>query len=180
LAKYWKLAKGKWAFITPSGKRGIASNREDAKAMANLATPKKKSSSSKRGVSKSTPSRGKKGGGRKVAKKKSSRKKRSFTIPLGATVGATAGLFMPHYYANDGVGPIQRFLEGNYTDGFHRLAMNYVGVDTYGNTPNDVFSMLMRARGLHAAIAGGIVSWIASKLGINRRLGRAGVPFIRI
>lgn len=128
---------------------------------------------------KSSPSTASRSGGKRgksMAKKNN--KKRKFKIPLIATLGATAGIFTPHYFATDNKSPLDKFMAGETTDGFHRLVMNYLGYDTYGNVENDPINCIKRARGLHAAILGGLGSAVVSKLGINRRL--SFLPFIKL
>ena len=126
-----------------------------------------------KGNPRSKKSKTKKGGSRKVAKKKS-RRIRSFTIPLAPVIGISAGLFTPA--KGHSSGPINQLMAGNWEDAFRQLAKNYTGVDI--STGKWDFEALQR--GLLPLIIGIATHKLASYLGVNRALGRARVPLIRI
>jgi len=110
-------------------------------------------------------------GGRRIMPKKS-RRRRSFTIPLAAVSGAAAGIFIA---PPGGTPPFKAAMQGNFNLALNDLIRNYTGLNVGHGTWN-----IMDAKGLHAAIIGYLVHKIASILGVNRALGRARVPILRI
>lgn len=93
--------------------------------------------------------------------------RRAFTLPVAVVAGLMPGAY--------------RAVEGFQKDGFrgasYRLANDFTGYDAYNNKWNA--SELKY--GLVPLAAGFIVHWlIGGKLGVNRALGRAGVPIIRL
>lgn len=107
-----------------------------------------------------------------MAKKKSKRK-RQFTIPIAVVAGATAGVFIPP--PGRQWSPLTAAMKGDFNRAMSSLLMNYTGYNTDNNQWN-----IMNARGLLLAIVGGVSHKVASVLGINRALGQARVPFLRI
>jgi len=117
-------------------------------------------------------SKTKKGGSRKVTKKKRSYR-RKITIPMAAVGGALAGVFIE---PRSGVGtPFGEIMNGNIDRAFRILIENYTGFQPTTGQWN-----IMNAKGLHAAIIGIVAHKVASWLGVNRALGRAKIPLIRI
>lgn len=102
---------------------------------------------------------------RKLAKKKE-RKARSFTLPLAPIVGLGAGLSVP----------IQDLMAGNYKGAIEGATRNYTGYDPVSGQWNASYLW----NGAVPLLIGILVHKIASKLGVNRVLGQAGVPIIRI
>lgn len=151
VAKTWKMTKGRYGYVTARGKRGIESTLKAAKKAAGTST---KSSSSKKT---------KTGSVKKTANRK-------FSIPLAPTFGLATGFV----YAPPGwKPPIQGFMEGDLKGAFDSLVTNY----TFFEPPTGRFSM-NKGMGLKALVIGLIIHAIASKLGLNRYLGRvlAGWP----
>lgn len=107
---------------------------------------------------------------RKVAKKK--RRRGARTIPLAPVLGVVGGFIIPNKFGYSVVG---RAMEGNWEAALHVALMNYTGFN-----PDDGSWNPMDARGLWTALGGFAVHKIASMLGVNRVLGRAKVPLIRI
>jgi len=127
--------------------------------------PRKKSSNPRKNPGKTK----KKKGGRKMAKK--TRRRRSFTIPLAATLGGTAGIWIKN--PTWGASPIQLMMRGEFEKALQQMLHNYTGFDPRTGKWN-----IMEASGLIPAVVGMTTSWLASRLGLNRRL--RNVPIIRI
>ena len=126
------------------------------KAVSNPGNPRKKSKKSK--------------GGRKVAKKKR-RRRLSFTIPLAPVAGLAAGL----------AEPIQYLIKGDTNNAINHLVYNYTGIPNAmqggGNwDPNGL------KKGLLPLVIGLLIHKLVGgpPLNLNRALGRARVPLIRI
>jgi len=96
------------------------------------------------------------------SKNKTTRRKR-FTIPL-----AVVGGLIPV-----GVGVWNRRSSGT------EMA-NYLQAGFTGITPGGGFNVANFRQGLLPVMAGFIVHSIASKLGLNRALGRSGLPIVRV
>jgi hypothetical protein len=102
----------------------------------------------------------------KMARRKRSRKK-SFTIPLAPIAGLMAGLRQP----------ITEVMAGRYNRAIDWLSWSYTGYDI----PTKTWKPERMMTGLMPLIIGGLVhKYVGGSLGINRALGRAGVPLIRI
>jgi len=119
-----------------------------------------------------------------VARRKKNNKKRSVTIPLAPTLGLVAGI-SPALFGMPGAqgriqGAVWHFQHGGPAAGLKEFvrvgSMTFTGYDPEGFEP---FGKHL-GRGLGPVIAGFLVHFVASKLGINRMLGAAKVPFIRI
>ena len=106
--------------------------------------------------------------------RRKSRKRRSLTIPLAPVIGVSAGLFAPAKGHTEG--PVAMIMKGNFEDAFWQLTKNYTGLD-YKTGNWDLENL---KRGLLPLIIGIATHKVASYLGINRALGRARVPLIRI
>jgi len=107
-----------------------------------------------------------------LPRRRKSRRRRKTTIPIAAVSGAIAGLFVA---PPGGTAPVKAAMDGNFELAFNDLIRNYTGY----NIGHGYFN-IFEAKGLHAAIIGYIAHKIASILGINRALGRAKIPLIRI
>lgn len=105
-------------------------------------------------------------------RKKKSRKSRSFTIPIALTVGATYGILAPGPGKTDSV--LDLAMKGKFTTAFRLLGKYYLGIGPSG------FDIKNLQHGTVPLMLGIIIHKIASKLGVNRKLGQAGVPIIRI
>lgn len=151
--------EGRYAYITARGKRGMAKSLASAKAKAGLISGK---------ANKSNPTK-RKTGRNPMAKKKKNRKQRSFTIPMAVVGGVVAG-----------VSPaIQKGLEGDWVGIMDKLAYGFAGVSGV-NVGQPKLDLKGLKTGLLPVIIGAMVHIVASKLGINRALGRSRIPVIRI
>ena len=94
------------------------------------------------------------------------RSKAGFTIPL-AVVG---GLVPLAVFAMEG------YQVGGATNAIRRTAQRLTGYDSTAN----VFIWKELMAGWGPILTGFLVHKLAGKLGVNRALGKAGIPFIRI
>lgn len=121
----------------------------------------------KKTTTKKISSRASKGGSnRKMGKRK-------FTLPMATVMPLVGSVFAGPRAGWDS--PYQAIVENqDYQDGARVLMMGWTGFDLEGTEKWSVpkYPLML--------IAGGLISAIASKLGVNRRLGRAGIPFIRV
>jgi hypothetical protein len=101
-----------------------------------------------------------------MARKTKHRSKAKFTLPLSVVAGFAPGVS----YA------IAGYKAGGFKGATNSLAYAYGGFDV----STGKFNMAGLYHGLIPAIGGFLIHMVAGKIGINRALGRAGVPFIRI
>lgn len=101
-----------------------------------------------------------------MAKKRRRRRSNGFTIP----VAIVAPLAM------EGVETLQLVQDGNASLALDRLTQHYTG---YSPNLNDWKWERLKGGAIPLMI-GVLVHKLAGKFGVNRALGRAGVPFIRI
>jgi len=94
---------------------------------------------------------------------------------MALTMGAAAGLVAPNPKIWGGRGALEHFLAGKYTKGFDVIKANYLGLNR-----NNKFDPSLLAHGFGPLLGGFLIHKVASKLGVNRELGRAGVPILRI
>ena|SRR2546425_7805283 len=92
---------------------------------------------------------------------------RSMTLPLAVVAGVAGGLSPTISIAMRGQGPYAAFNE---------LSRDFTGFDPASGT----WDWRDLQKGLVPVFAGFFVHALASKFGVNRSLGRAKVPFIRI
>lgn len=105
---------------------------------------------------------------------KKEKKKRSFTLPMALIAPVAASLFTAGKRGWGG-SPISEAMAGNYQNAAHHLLVGWTGIDTLGN-----FDPINGMQYTKMTLIGAAVHWVASKLGVNRALGRARVPIIRI
>lgn len=105
--------------------------------------------------------------GLKAAKNNSgTRKKRKMTLPLATIGGLAVGLWPT----------AEALLAGQPGIAMIRFARGWFGFDPVSKTWDPRRMM----EGVGPALMGGAVSYGASKIGINRRLGQAQIPLLRI
>lgn len=117
-----------------------------------------------------------KGRGRGGSPAKGGRKRvgnRKFTLPLGVVIPIANSLVSGAKPGWDS--PLNHAMRGEWNRVMNNLANGWLFWDMDGQKmdPNGGGYMKMM-------IIGGIIHWLASKIGINRWLGRARVPIIRI
>jgi hypothetical protein len=88
------------------------------------------------------------------------------TIPIAPLIGFAVGLYPS----------VESVMEGNIHQAAQRLGRDYIGYDYTDGT----FDVKRAYHGLAPLFMGALVHTAASKLGINRALGRAKVPLVRI
>lgn len=88
------------------------------------------------------------------------------TIPIAPVAGLAAGLSFP----------AEALMRGDWLSAAYRVCSSYTGYDPQAQT----WSMDNLKRGLMPLMIGFAIHWIAGKIGVNRMLGRAKIPLIRI
>ena len=162
--KVWKVGK-KWAGISKSGKRFMVDTRNQAlKLVGKNSTNTTKSTKTK---TKQTKTKRRK----YLGKKKGTRRKKAFTLPLSIVGAVTAGMADPikiAVYEKDPVRAAQL------------VAARYSGVDMRSGTMT--FNTYELGIGVGSLIIGGLVHKFVggAPLNVNRMLGQAGVPIIRV
>ena len=101
-----------------------------------------------------------------MARAKRRRSKGGFTVPVAVVAG----------FAPLGALVVNGFRTGGIDYGLKELSTYTTGYIPQENR----WSFAHLARGMGPVLAGVMVHKLAGKLGINRALGRAGVPFLRI
>jgi hypothetical protein len=96
----------------------------------------------------------------------SPRRARSFTIPIAPVAGLAAGM----------AEPAQKMIAGDFNGGLQAISRNYTGYDP----ATAKFNIAYLSKGALPLLTGLVVHKAASVLGINRMLGQAKVPIIRI
>lgn len=164
-----RLKKG-----SPEAKRHMAKLR----AMVGKKRGRRKRKTKKRG----NPKRRRSNPVPRRRNRKNRKRSNSFTLPLAPTLGVVGSLWHPLFgwekWGWDGaMGYIEREDYAGAVKDFTRISlMQLTGVDPEGIYP---FGMFL-GEGWIPLIMGGLVHKVASLLGLNRMLGRAGVPVIRI
>lgn len=127
-------------------------------------SPKKKSKKSSSGK-----------GGKKTMAKKKRRGSRKMTIPLGLVGGLGGAMAVPAATGAGGNSIIGAVMTGDPQWVLEAVAENFTGFNPYTGQWN-----LMNARGLWCVLAGLAAHKVASWTGVNRALGRAKIPLIRV
>ena len=130
---------------------------------------------SKSSKSKTTKRKSKKTGSRSMAKKKRTNRRRKFTIPGALVAGVGAGFFIkpdPTWPS-----PYEAAKQGKWDIAFNNYATNMIG---YRPDTGAIFDTKIGMKGLWALIGGFVIHKVASLIGINRALGRARIPFLRV
>jgi len=100
------------------------------------------------------------------------RRKAGPTLPLAAALGLAGGVFVPP--AGRSESAFDHIRRGNWNEAFVRLSENYIGY-------SPATRKWVTPVGLLMAVAGMLVHKIVGGyLGVNRMLGRARVPVIRL
>lgn len=128
----------------------------------------------RRGSSESSSTKVTKKGGYKMAKKRG-RRRGSFTLPMAIIIPAAAGPFMVAGPPGWGASPVQQIQAGNFQDAARIAMVSYTFFD-----PQEGKIKWDGGNAIKSLILGFAVHWVASRLGVNRALGRARVPIFRI
>jgi hypothetical protein len=113
---------------------------------------------------------------RRMAKKKYHRRG-GFTLPIAPVAGIVGGIAMAkHPWAAEGDTIINLAMRGDLQNAFKSIGPAFTGFDDRGNFHLDA---VLKVYG--PMVLGAVIHWVVGgKLGINRMLGRAKVPIIRI
>lgn len=103
-------------------------------------------------------------------KKKHSRK---FSLPLGVVIPLVASVVTGAKSGWDS--PLNHGSRGDWAGALRNLSVGWFFWDTYEQRFDSGGGNYLKSM-----VVGGLVHWIAGKIGINRWLGRARVPLIRI
>jgi len=95
-----------------------------------------------------------------------SRRHPKATVPIAVVMGAGAGL----------IGPLELVLAGRYYEGLRNAVLNYTGYNVQVQT----WTMAPMKNGLVPLAIGILIHKGASMLGVNRALGAAKIPFLRV
>jgi len=114
-----------------------------------------------------------------ASKKKKKRAKAKFTLPLALVLPIVASPFMrPH---PDFGSPAEHFRNKNWEKVLTHLLFSWTGYWCGDNeVPQARFDFMKGGSALKATLVGGAIHWLAGKIGVNRYLGRAKVPVIRV
>lgn len=94
------------------------------------------------------------------------RKRTKMTVPLTVAFALMSGLQEPLWYVK----------EGRVRDGIAQASKNYVGYDPIKRT----FYFGNLKEGIYPLLFGVGVHKLANRIGINRIIAQAGIPWIRI
>ena len=112
---------------------------------------------------------------RTMAKKKT-KKRRSFTLPIAIVAPLGASVVTPGK-AGWGGSPGEHIMQGNWKHALNHLVAGWTG---YSIPDGGKFDFVNGALYLKMTLAGMAIHWVAGKVGLNRALGRARIPFLRI
>lgn len=114
----------------------------------------------------------KKTGSKKMA---TNRKRRNFTVPAALVSGAALGFVIKP--APNWDSPFEAARKGNWDVAIKNYACNMIG---YRADTGALFDTQIGMKGLVALFGGFIVHKVATMIGLNRALGRARIPFLRV
>jgi len=114
----------------------------------------------------------KKSGSKKMT---NSKKRRNFTIPAALVSGAALGFVIKP--APNWDSPYEAARKGNFDIAIKNYATNMIG---YRADTGAIFDTTIGMKGLWALIGGFVIHKVASMIGLNRALGRARIPFLRV
>lgn len=103
-----------------------------------------------------------------MAKKKKRRRANKFTLPITIVAPMAAVGVDVVKYSND----------RGLSSGMYRLTEIMTGYNP--NNKSDPWDISRMKSGLFPILAGMVVHKIAGRLGVNRALGKAGVPYLRV
>jgi len=115
----------------------------------------------------------------KKTKKKTGSKKmtkrRNFTIPAALVSGAALGFVIKP--ASNWDSPYEAVKRGNIDVAIKNYACNMIG---YRADTGAIFDTTIGMKGLWALIGGFMIHKLATVIGLNRALGRARIPYLRV
>jgi len=114
----------------------------------------------------------KKRGVKKMAKKVK-RKRAGFTLPIAPVAGIASGfLLAPTGWAS----PLEAAMSGDAKRFSDAIMANWLCYDA----PSGKFDFVTKGIGIKLTLVGCLIHWVAGKIGVNRALGRAKVPVVRV
>jgi len=152
----------------PSGKDTRKSRLQRVQVLASGKYKFVKNLTKSSGKSKTTKTKTKKSGSKKMAKRK-------FTLPMALVSGAALGFVIkpdPTWYS-----PLEAAQNGDWGTAIKNYATNMIG---YRADTGAIFDTQIGMKGLWALIGGFVIHKIATIIGLNRALGRARIPFLRV
>ena len=102
-------------------------------------------------------------------------KRRNFTIPGALVTGVALGFFIKPDPTWDS--PYEAVKRGNWDIAIKNYATNMIG---YRADTGAIFDTTIGMKGLVALIGGFLIHKLATMIGLNRALGRARIPFLRV
>ncbi len=114
----------------------------------------------------------KKSGSKSMA---TNRKRRAFTIPAALTSGVLLGFVIKPDPTWDS--PFEAARRGDYATAIKNYATNMIG---YRADTGAIFDTTIGMKGLWALIGGFMIHKVATMIGLNRALGRARIPYLRV
>ena len=127
-----------------------------------------------RGKEKSSKSKTKKKNKKKSGSNKMG-KRRNFTIPAALVSGVALGFVIKP--ASNWDSPYEAARRGNWDIVIKNYATNMIG---YRADTGAIFDTTIGMKGLGALIGGFVIHKIATVIGLNRALGRARIPYLRV
>ena len=124
---------------------------------------------SKSSTSKTTK---KKSGSKKMA---TNRKRPKFTVPAALVSGVALGFVIKP--ASNWDSPYEAARRGAWDTAIKNYATNMIG---YRADTGAIFDTTVGMKGLWALIGGFVIHKVASMIGLNRALGRARIPYLRV
>ena len=155
--KAWKLAKGKYAYVTARGKRGIKSSMNAARSAAGIVAGSTRKSSKKKTKRKNR---------RNTSRRNKRVARRNFKIPLAVVAGLASS---PGLRTS-----VEAVLQGNWSKAMNNIG-RLIGVRTDGR-----FSMNELVQNAGPIVIGALISKYVGgpPLNLNRKL--AGIPLIKL
>jgi len=114
----------------------------------------------------------KKSGSKKMA---TNRKRRQFTVPAALVSGVALGFVIKP--ASNWDSPYEAARRGAWDTAIKNYATNMIG---YRADTGAIFDTTIGMKGLWALFGGFVIHKLATILGLNRALGRARIPYMRV
>jgi len=102
-------------------------------------------------------------------------KKRNFTIPAALVSGVALGFVIKP--ASNWDSPYEAAKNGHWDTAIKNYATNMIG---YRADTGAIFDTAVGMKGLWALIGGFVIHKLATIVGLNRALGRARIPYLRV
>jgi len=103
------------------------------------------------------------------------RKRPKFTVPAALVSGVALGFVIKP--ASNWDSPYEAARRGAWDTAIKNYATNMIG---YRADTGAIFDTTIGMKGLWALIGGFVIHKVASLIGLNRALGRARIPYLRV